>query len=78
VDAVAAALKSRRPVGKEQLLFRFTAPQVVVNFMRDTIDGLQSGSLPQIERVKGSAQQYEISSDTLRELANALGLKLDA
>ena len=78
VNAVSAALKERKPVGNEGLLFRFNAPQIVVNFMKDVVDNLESGSLTQIERVKGSAQLYEISSDTLRELAAALKLKLDA
>jgi hypothetical protein len=55
--------------------YRFAAPSAVIDFLRETIGGLNEGKLAPVQRAKGTAERYEIRKDTYDAVCKKLGLK---
>ncbi len=66
IDAVKAAFDAKEEAKDEQgaALYRFNAPQAVIEYLRETIAGLSAGRLAPVRKVKDTAELYEIRKDT--------------
>lgn len=55
-------------------VFRFSAPQSVIDYLREVIAGLSDGRLAPVQKVKGTAERYEIRKDTYNAVCDKLGI----
>ncbi len=75
IDAVRAAFDAKEAAKDEQgNLYRFNAPQAVVDYLKEIIAGLSAGRLSPIRRVKDTAEVYEIRKDTFDAVCQKLGI----
>jgi hypothetical protein len=75
IAAVQLAFSSKESTKDDQgELYQFNAPQGVIDYLRELIAGLASGKLVPIQRVKATADRYEIRKDTHDKVIDNLGL----
>ena len=74
-SAVSAAFKTSEPDPPNRpLRYRFRASQPVIEYLRELVKGLGGGRLAPIQRVRGTAERYEVASDTYKAICLALNI----
>jgi hypothetical protein len=69
----AFADKSEAKSGKTDV-YRFSAAQAVIDHLKETVAGLENGKLAPLQKVKETAERYEIPRDTYDAVRKALGI----
>ena len=55
-------------------VYRFSAPKTVIEYLNEALAEIKGGGLSPIQKVKGTAERFEVSKDTYDEICKKLGI----
>jgi hypothetical protein len=55
-------------------VYRFSAPKTVIEYLNEVLAEIKGGGLSPVQKMKGTAERYEVSKDTYDEIRKKLGI----